>query len=157
MAATGPSAQGLVMLSSFSSRAKIYLGILVFLVVVVGAIRLLNVIDYSVGTRTGVIGKLSSKGLVCWTNEGQLALPNFTRGTSRGGDIDNTFYFSVPDESVWKQIQAIAPGSPVNLEYKQKLFPLAIALPFLCVRRTEYEVTGVRLAPAYEPVTPLRP
>lgn len=145
------------MLSSFSSRAKIYLGILVFLVVVVGAIRLLNVIDYSVGTRTGVIGKLSSKGLVCWTNEGQLALPNFTRGTSRSGDIDNTFYFSVPDESVWKQIQAISPGSPVNLEYRQKLFPLAIALPFLCVRRTEYEVTGVRLAPAYEPVTPLRP
>ncbi len=157
MAATDPSAQGFVMLSSFSSRTKVFIGIIVFLVVVVGSIRLLNLIDYSVGTRTGVIGKLSSKGLVCWTNEGQLALPNFTRGTSRGGDIDNTFYFSVPEDAVWKQLQAIAPGSPVNLEYRQKLFPLAIALPFLCVRRTEYEVTGVRPAPAYEPVPPVRP
>ncbi len=157
MVATGPSAQGFIMLSSFSSRTKIFLGLLAFLVLFVGSIRLLNMIDYSVGTRTGVIGKLSSKGLVCWTNEGQLALPNFTRGGSRGGDIDNTFYFSVPDESVWKQLQAISPGSPVNLEYKQKLFPLAIALPFLCVRRSEYEVTGVRLAPAYEPVPPVRP
>lgn len=145
------------MLSSFSSRAKIYLGILAFLVAVVVVIRLANFIDYSVGQRTGIVGKLSSKGLACWTNEGQLALPNFTRGTSRGGDIDNTFYFSVPDEEVWKKLQAISPGSPVNLEYKQKLFPLAIAAPFLCLRRTQYEITGVRPAPAYEAVPPVRP
>lgn len=145
------------MLSSFSSRAKIYLGILVFLLAVVAAIRLLNLVDYSVGSRTGIVGKLSSKGLACWTNEGQLALPNFTRGTTRGGDIDNTFSFSVPDEQVWKQIEAIAPGSPVNLEYKQKLFPLALPAPFLCVRRTQYEIVGVRPAPAYEAVPPVRP
>lgn len=145
------------MLSSFSPRAKIFLGILAFLVGLAVVIRLANFIDYSVGQRTGIIGKLSSKGLVCWTNEGQLALPNFTRGTSRGGDIDNTFYFSVPDEEVWKQLQAVAPGSPVNLEYRQKLFPLAIPAPLLCLRRTQYEITGVRLAPAYEAVPPVRP
>lgn len=147
------------MFSSFSSRAKIYLGILAFLVALVGLIRLANLIDYSVGSRTGIIGKLSSKGLACWTNEGQLALPNFTRGGMRGGggEIDNTFYFSVPDEEVWKQLQAIAPGSPVNLEYKQKLFPLAIPAPLLCVRRSQYEVTGIRPAPAYEAAPPVRP
>jgi hypothetical protein len=145
------------MFSDFSSRLKIYLGILAVLVVVIGVIRLLNVVDYSVGTRTGIISKLSSKGIACWTNEGQLALPNFTRGGVRGGDIDNTFAFSVPDETVWKQLEAMPPGSPVNLEYKQKLFALAIAFPFLCVRRTDYEIIGVRSAPAYEAQPPVRP
>lgn len=145
------------MFSDFSSRLKIYLGILAVLVVVVGVIRLLNVVDYSVGTRTGIISKLSSKGIACWTNEGQLALPNFTRGGVRGGDIDNTFAFSVPDETVWKQLEAMPPGSPVNLEYKQKLFALAIAFPFLCVRRSDYEIVGVRNAPAYEAQPPVRP
>lgn len=149
--------QGLAMFLDLSSRLKIYAGILVAVVAVVGVIRLLNLVDYSVGTRTGIISKLSSKGIACWTNEGQLALPNFTRGGARTGDIDNTFSFSVPDETVWKQLEAMPPGSPVNLEYKQKLFSLAIAFPFLCVRRTDYEVTGVRNAPAYEAQPPVRP
>jgi hypothetical protein len=133
---------------------KIYAGVVVFGGVIIAVVRLLNLYDYSVGSRTGVIGKLSSKGVACWTNEGQLAMPNFTRG---GGDNDNTFSFSAPDADVWSKLQAIPPGSPVNLEYRQKLFPLAIALPFLCVRRTEYEITGVRPAPAYEAVPPVRP
>jgi hypothetical protein len=145
------------MFSSFSSRAKIYLGIFAFFVAVVAVVRLLNLVDYSVGSRTGIISKLSSKGLACWTNEGQLALPNFTRGGARSGDIDNTFAFSVPDDAVWKQLQTLPPGSPVNLDYRQKLFPLAIAVPFLCERRTPYEITGVRPAPAYEPSPPVRP
>jgi hypothetical protein len=96
--------------------------------------------NYSIGTRTGVIDKLSTKGFVCWTMEGQLALPNFSKSgslTQNSGAIDNTFYFSVPDKAVQKEIQAIPPGSPVAVEYHQKLFPLSLPLPFLCHRRTE--------------------
>jgi hypothetical protein len=66
-------------------------------------VALLNLFNYSVGVRTGVIGKLSRKGVACWTTEEQLALPNFARsGSLRGAGqgVDNTFYFSVPDADV---------------------------------------------------------
>jgi hypothetical protein len=38
----------------------------------------------------------------------------------------------------------------VALQYEQKVFSLALPLPGLCRRRTQYEITGVKLAPAYE-------
>ncbi|HEY8162311.1 MAG TPA: hypothetical protein VIF34_08605 [Methylocystis sp.] len=93
----------------------------------------MNLFNYSVGVRTGVIGKISRKGVACWTTEGQLALPNFARsGSLRGAGqgVDNTFYFSVPDADVRKQLEAIPDGSPVTLEYRQKLFALDWPLPF---------------------------
>lgn len=125
-------------------------------------VALLNLINYSDGVRTGVIGKLSSKGIACWTTEGQLALPNFARsGALRGAgqSVDNTFYFSVPDRDVRKQLESIPDGSPVTLEYRQKLFTLAWPIPLLCRRRTQYEIVGVRPAPGFSPdlVAPARP
>jgi hypothetical protein len=129
------------------------------LVLILSLTALLNAFNYSVGERTGIIGKLSTKGILCWTNEGQLAMPNFSMPAGRSGNanFDNTFYFSVPDPDVQKQLQALPPGSPVSLQYHQKLFALYLPLPFLCVRRTEYEIVGVRLAPAYEPNSGVRP
>jgi hypothetical protein len=50
--------------------------------------------------------------------EGQLALPNFPRS---GDTIDNTFYFSVPDEKVQKELPgdpAWQPGQPWNITKK---------------------------------------
>ena len=120
-----------------------------------------NAFNYSVGARTGVIDKLSRKGVACWTTEGQLALPNFSKsGTlcAPNENVDNTFYFSVPDADVRKQLDEIPPGSPVTLEYRQKLFALDLPLPFLCVRRTQYEVVGVKPAPALAPLnSPVKP
>jgi hypothetical protein len=126
------------------------------------AIWLLNSVNYSVGFRTGILNKVSSKGLLCWTTEGQLALANFSKSgdfRARDENLDNTFYFSVPSEEVQKRIEAIPPGSPVTLEYQQKLFSLAWPLPFLCIRRTQYEIIDIRPAPAYPADTsiPLRP
>jgi hypothetical protein len=122
----------------------------------------LNALNYSVGERTGILNKLSEKGIACWTVEGQLALSNFSRSGdvgSRNETIDNTFYFSVPNSDVQKQLEAVPPGSPVTLEYHQKLFALDFPIPFLCVRRTQYEIVGVKLAPAYRsnPLVPARP
>ena len=57
----------------------------------------------------------------------------------------------MPDKDIQKQLEAIPPGSSVSLEYVQKLFPLSLPLPFLCYRRTEYEIVGVKLAPALAP------
>jgi hypothetical protein len=150
---------GAAWFSALSWKAKIplVLGLPIFVFLLLTA--LLNLFNYSVGIRTGVISKLSTKGVACWTNEGQLALPNFTRGGPRSGNvnIDNTFSFSVPDQAVWNQLQAMQAGSPVTLEYHQKLFSLAWPLPFFCLRKTEYEIVGVRPAPAYEMQAPIRP
>jgi hypothetical protein len=128
------------------------------IVFLLGLTVLLNAINYSVGERTGILSKLSSKGIACWTTEGQLALPSFARSgniRSSNQQIDNTFYFSVPNPDVRKQVEAIPPGSPVTVEYHQKLFALDLPLPFLCVRRTEYEIVGVRLAPAFPAEIPM--
>jgi hypothetical protein len=127
-------------------------------VLILSSTALLNAFNFSAGRRIGVISKLSTKGIACWTMEGELAMPNFSRsGTLRSSNasVDNTFYFSVPDPDIQKQLQAIPLGSPVAVEYQQKLFTLHWPLPFLCVRRTEFEIVGVTLAPAISPDTPM--
>lgn len=156
MAATSTGRKGLPW------TVKLAIGALVALALFIGLAALVNSYNYSIGTRTGVIDKLSVKGFICWTMEGQLALPNFSKSgslTQNKDAIDNTFYFSAPNKEIQKQLEAIPPGSAVSLEYHQKLFPLSLPLPFLCHRRTEYEITGVRLAPAYAPPAggPVRP
>jgi hypothetical protein len=141
-----------------SWKLKLALGLAIPIVFLLVLITLLNAFNYSVGMRTGTLDKLSRKGIACWTTEGQLALPAFSKsGNLRSGseNLDNTFYFSVPDPDVRKQIEAIPPGSSVTLEYHQKLFALDWPLPFLCVRRTQYEIVGVKPAPAYHPDIPM--
>lgn len=129
--------------------ALVLIPIALFYAVVLSA----NMFNYAVGERTGVLSKISNKGFLCWTFEGELAQPSFSKpGTlgAKNAPIDNTFYFSVPDDDVRKQLDAVSPGSPVALQYEQKVFDLALPLPFLCRRRTQYEITGVKLAPAYD-------
>ena len=72
---------------------------------------LLSLFNYAVGERTGVLSKISKKGVACWTTEGELAQPSFSKsGALRSGNapIDNTFYFSVPNPDVRKQLDAVA-------------------------------------------------
>jgi hypothetical protein len=145
------------MFANLSWKVKVSLATVFLIIFSAAVLLLLDLYNYSVGSRTGIISKLSTKGVACWTNEGQLALPNFTRGTVRAGaTVENTFHFSVPDADVWKKLRDISPGTPVNLQYRQKLFPLALALPFLCVRRTEFEIVGAEPAPDFAPVQPQR-
>jgi hypothetical protein len=148
MATTSPAAGGA------GWKPKLLGGLALAIAIGLGLVALLNMYNYAIGTRSGVIDKLSTKGFACWTMEGQLALANFSQSgslTQGGGTMDNTFYFSVPDKQVQKEIEAIPSGSPVTLDYRQKLFPLSLPIPFLCRRRTEYEIVGVRVAPAYAP------
>jgi len=138
---------------ALSWKAKLFALLLAPVVLFYVAVLAANLFNYSVGERTGVLSKISSKGFVCWTFEGELAQPSFSKPGTLGAQnapIDNTFYFSVPDEDVRKQLDAVSPGSPVSLQYEQKVFALALPLPGLCRRRTQYEITGVKLAPAYE-------
>ncbi len=121
---------------------------------VVAGLLLLDMFNYSVGERMGVVSKLSAKGVACWTTEGELAQLNFSKTSalrSKDARIDNTFYFSVPDPDVRKQLEAVPPGSAVALRYNQKLFALDLPIPLMCRRRTQFEIVGVRLALANQP------
>ncbi|MGA9601557.1 MAG: hypothetical protein WBS22_15140 [Methylocystis sp.] len=143
-------------------KLKIFIVIIGLISVFVAGLLLLDSFNYAVGERTGVISKLSQKGIACWTWEGQLAQPNFSRssalGTARNSPVDNTFDFSVPDPEARKLLENIPPGSSVSLQYNQKLFVLDLPLPLMCRRRTQFEITGVRLAPALSPEQiPVRP
>lgn len=138
---------------AMSWKLKLLVLLLVPVVLFYGAALAANLFNYSVGERTGVLSKLSTKGVACWTMEGELAQPSFSKpGTlgAKNAPIDNTFYFSVPDEAVRKQLDGVSPGSPVSLQYEQKFFALDLPLPLLCRRRTQYEIVGVKMAPAYE-------
>ena len=65
-------------------KLKILVVVIIPIAVFVTLLLLLNSFNYAVGERTGVISKLSQKGIACWTWEGQLAQPNFSRSSALG-------------------------------------------------------------------------
>jgi hypothetical protein len=89
--------------------------------------------DYSDGERAGYVQKLSHKGWVCKTWEGELALVNLP------GAMPEIFHFSVRNEAVAKHIQESV-GKRVALTYEQH-----IGVPSNCFGETEYFVTGLRV------------
>ena len=88
--------------------------------------------SYSRGDRTGYVQKLSKKGWVCPTWEGEMALSNVP------GQMPEKFLFTVRDDAVAQQVQRVE-GERVSLMYEQHRF-----VPFSCFGETEYFVTGVR-------------
>ena len=87
--------------------------------------------DYSDGERAGYVQKLSRKGWVCKTWEGELALVNLP------GAMPEIFYFSVRDDAVAKRIQEVV-GKRVALTYEQHQ-----GVPTSCFGETEYFVVDV--------------
>jgi hypothetical protein len=75
--------------------------------------------------------KLSHKGVICKTNEGELSL------IAVPGAAPEKFLFTVRDDAVAKKINDLM-GRRVSLHYEQK-----IGLPTSCFGDTEYFVTGV--------------
>jgi hypothetical protein len=87
---------------------------------------------YSTGERTGYVQKISRKGWICKTWEGELAMTPFP------GTVPQIFPFSVRSDDVARQIQQAA-GQRVALTYAQHK-----GVPTSCFGETEYFVTGVR-------------
>jgi hypothetical protein len=88
--------------------------------------------SYSEGERTGYVQKLSKKGWICKTWEGEIVL------VTMPGAIPEKFEFTVRDESVAEKINSHA-GNRVVLHYQQhKLIPSS------CFGETEYFVDNVR-------------
>ena len=87
---------------------------------------------YSTGQRTGYIQKISKKGWICKTWEGELAM------TTVPGTAPQIFQFSVRDDATASQIEQTA-GQRVSLTYQQHK-----GVPGSCFGETEYFVTNVR-------------
>ncbi len=87
--------------------------------------------SYSKGERAGYLQKLSNKGWLCKTWEGELSL------ISLPGAMPEKFLFTVRDDEVAKRINALA-GQRVSLVYEQHK-----GLPTSCFGDTEYFVTNV--------------
>lgn len=107
--------------------------------------------SYSAGERAGYVQKFSHKGWLCKTWEGEIAM------VTMPGAIPDKFEFSVRDDAVAGQINALA-GKRVVLSYEQHKF-----IPTTCFGETEYFVTSARAleeqpaSPAPAVVPPLTP
>lgn len=74
-------------------------------------------LTYSEGTRSGVLTKISKKGYVFKTYEGELNIGGLFQ--NNGTIIPSTiFYFSVQDKKIYYDLQA-SEGKRVILYYKQ--------------------------------------
>lgn len=109
-----------------------------FFLVVLGAIALFAIYifvalnwSYSTGERAGFLQKVSNKGWICKTWEGELSL------VAMPGAAPEKFLFTVRDEAVAQKIIAAA-GKRVTLNYEQHK-----GLPTTCFGDTDYFVTGV--------------
>lgn len=90
--------------------------------------------SYSTGERAGWVQKLSNKGWVCKTWEGELAL------VSLPGSTAEKFYFTVHDEAVAAQITRNM-GKRVALHYEEM-----VGLPTSCFGETRHFITGLTVS-----------
>ncbi|MBI4807930.1 MAG: hypothetical protein HY799_03120 [Nitrosomonadales bacterium] len=89
--------------------------------------------SYSEGERAGFMQKLSSKGWICKTWEGELSL------VALPGAAPEKFLFTVRDDAVAEKINKLV-GQRVALVYEQHK-----GLPTSCFGETEYFVSDIRL------------
>jgi hypothetical protein len=88
--------------------------------------------SYSEGERAGFVQKLSKKGWLCKTWEGELAL------VSMPGAVPEKFYFTVQDDKIAELINKQV-GTRVALVYAQHK-----GLFNSCFGETEYFVTDIK-------------
>jgi hypothetical protein len=96
--------------------------------------------SYSEGERAGYVQKLSKKGWLCKTWEGEIAM------VTMPGAIPEKFQFTVRDGNLAGQINLLA-GKRVVLSYQQHKF-----IPSSCFGETEYFVDGVREIAGEQPL-----
>ena len=107
--------------------------------------------SYSSGERAGWVQKFSSKGWLCKTWEGEMAM------VSMPGTTTEKFFFTVLDDGVAGQINKVV-GRRVSLHYEEK-----VGIPTTCFGDTRYYVTRVSvveeipLAPGVVVPTPQPP
>jgi hypothetical protein len=90
--------------------------------------------SYSTGDRAGWVQKLSKKGWICKTWEGELAL------VSLPGSTPEKFLFTIHDDAVAEQVTQVM-GKRVTLHYDEK-----VGLPTTCFGETRHFVNKVTVS-----------
>ena len=90
--------------------------------------------SFSTGERAGWVQKLSHKGWICKTWEGELAL------VSLPGTTPEKFLFTIWSDDVAERVTK-AMGKRVALHYEEK-----VGLPGGCFGETRYYVTGITVS-----------
>lgn len=87
--------------------------------------------NYSEGERTGIVYKISKKGMIFKSFEGEMNLGGMSE--SNGMAVPNKFEFSVMDEDVVKKIETSASsGKRVTVRYSQYwMKPMKIDSPYV--------------------------
>ena len=123
---------------SFGRRHWGKLTLLLFLAVPLAGLALWTIIGlnwtYASGQRAGYLQKISRKGWICKTWEGELAISNVP------GSAPQIFQYSVRSDSVAHAIEALS-GQPITISYSQHK-----GVPTKCFGETNYFVNGVRKA-----------
>lgn len=89
--------------------------------------------SYATGERAGFVQKLSKKGWICKTWEGEMAM------VTMPGTVAEKFYFTVPEDAIAAKINASL-GKRVALHYKQHKW-----IPSSCFGETEYFIDSMQL------------
>ena len=89
--------------------------------------------SYSQGERAGYVQKLSKKGWICKTWEGEMAMVTVP------GTLTEKFYFTVPSDAVAAKLN-VNVGKRMALHYEQHRW-----VPTSCFGDTEYFVTDLRV------------
>jgi len=111
---------------------KSIVGIFVALVLALGGyILVVTYWSYSSGERAGWVQKLSSKGWLCKTCEGEMAM------VSMPGTTTEKFHFTVWDDDIAAQLNTVM-GKRVSLHYVEKR-----GIPSSCFGETRHFVTKV--------------
>lgn len=88
-------------------------------------------IDYSQGQRTGILTKISKKGVICKTWEGDILVGN-------GNNVQpEIFKFTVKDDNIAKQIGDKS-GQTATIEYTE------YGLKSACFGDTSYVITSIK-------------
>jgi hypothetical protein len=121
-------------------RNKLLIGLLILVIVPAIIIALWIWVTlgytYAMGERAGFVQKISKKGWLCKTWEGELAMANLP------GTMPQIFTFTVRSDSIAHVLEQNA-GKQVSLTYEQHR-----GIPSSCFGETEYFVTRVnRIAP----------
>lgn len=120
-----------------STKLKVVLAALALVVLIVGGFAAYTwgalKVSYSSGDRSGYVQKLSKKGWVCKTWEGEMAM------VSMPGTAPEIFYFSVRDDAVAAKINQ-GLGKRVAIHYEQHK-----GVPTKCFGETEYFITDVKV------------
>ena len=123
----------------------IFGGLVALIVLVLGVWTLITLnYTYSTGERAGYVQKISQKGWICKTWEGEIAMANLP------GAMPQIFEFSVRDDAIAAEISKLA-GQRVSLTYEEHP-----GIPTNCFGDTPYFI--VKVTPMSDavplPVTP---